>query len=515
MGLLSAYIIKMLYSGRHSTDHEVALMILMAYLSYILAEVFDLSGILTVFLCVIVMSHYTWHNVTENSRVTTNPGKSVGASAVLLVLMMVGRALFVFPLSLLSNWTTKSESDQISFKKQITIWWAGLMRGAVSMALVYNQFTRSGHTQVPRNAIVITCTISIVPFTTLVSGLFTKPLLWFLLPQPEHLSSVILSEPYSPKSFMLPLLVDEQESEAGIDIENEFHSVSVSEREGEEREGASERERGWQLQFSTVLGRNQGQEEEKMMEAKNKMSSHHWWFDSHNKGNTNRSPWLQSTLAELDGKTKTMLKLVEEDADSFAKRAEMYYKRRPELINMVEDLYRSHRSLAERYDQFKSESGTRLVTTPWSSPLSFRKFQLEKSISLSDKSYDSYSETYGPEESDESEVDDPEEVETVQDNDVTETEKLMMLKEELKKLGEENEVLKEQLLQKDDEKREVIRQLSLAMDLLREENIKLRKNCIALNTPKKEKLHFNKSKDGFLGRLFDGFLPSQTNLVAL
>ncbi|XP_016652691.1 PREDICTED: sodium/hydrogen exchanger 1-like [Prunus mume] len=38
-GLLSAYIIKKLYFGRHSTDREVALMMLMAYLSYILAEV--------------------------------------------------------------------------------------------------------------------------------------------------------------------------------------------------------------------------------------------------------------------------------------------------------------------------------------------------------------------------------------------------------------------------------------------------------------------------------------------
>ncbi|KAL2535582.1 Protein NETWORKED 3A [Forsythia ovata] len=252
-----------------------------------------------------------------------------------------------------------------------------------------------------------------------------------------------------------------------------------------------------------------------MVEAKNKVSSHCWWFDSHNKSNPNRSPWLQSTLAELDEKTKTMLKLVEEDADSFAKRAEMYYKRRPELINMVEDFYRAHRSLAERYDQVKSESGTRLIT-PWASPLSFNKFRLEKSISLSDKAYDSYSETYGPEESDESEVDDPEEVETVQDNDVTETEEQMKLKEELKRLGEENEVLKEQLLQKDDDKREVIRQLSLAMDLLREQNVNLKKKCIALNTPKKEKpLEFNKSKGGFFERLFNGFPTSQPNLVAL
>jgi len=46
-------------------------MMLMAYLSYMLAELLDLSGILTVFFCGIVMSHYTWHNVTESSRVTT------------------------------------------------------------------------------------------------------------------------------------------------------------------------------------------------------------------------------------------------------------------------------------------------------------------------------------------------------------------------------------------------------------------------------------------------------------
>lgn len=34
-------------------------------------QLFDLSGILTVFFCGIVMAHYTWYNITENSRVTT------------------------------------------------------------------------------------------------------------------------------------------------------------------------------------------------------------------------------------------------------------------------------------------------------------------------------------------------------------------------------------------------------------------------------------------------------------
>ncbi|QCE03946.1 solute carrier family 9 [Vigna unguiculata] len=55
----------------HSTDREVALMMLMAYLSYMLAKLCYLSGILTVFFSGIVMSHYTWHNVTESSRITT------------------------------------------------------------------------------------------------------------------------------------------------------------------------------------------------------------------------------------------------------------------------------------------------------------------------------------------------------------------------------------------------------------------------------------------------------------
>ncbi|RRT74097.1 hypothetical protein B296_00032692 [Ensete ventricosum] len=42
--------------------------------------------------------------------------------------------------------------------------------------------------------------------------------------------------------------------------------------------------------------------------------------------------------------------MLEEDADSFARRAEMYYKKHPELMKLVEELYRAYRALAERYD---------------------------------------------------------------------------------------------------------------------------------------------------------------------
>ncbi|KAH7302244.1 hypothetical protein KP509_23G062200 [Ceratopteris richardii] len=81
--------------------------------------------------------------------------------------------------------------------------------------------------------------------------------------------------------------------------------------------------------------------------------SHSWWWDSHN--SPKHSKWLQSSLQDLDEKVKAMLYLIQEDGETFAQRAEMYYQRRPELINLVEDFYRAYRSLAERYDRLTGE----------------------------------------------------------------------------------------------------------------------------------------------------------------
>ncbi|OIW07135.1 hypothetical protein TanjilG_10108 [Lupinus angustifolius] len=218
-----------LFASRHSTDREVALMMLMAYLSYMLAELCYLSGILTVFFCGIVMSHYTWHNVTESSRITTkhafatlsfvaeififlyvgmdamdiekwrfvsdSPGTSVAVSSVLLGLLLVGRAAFVFPLSFLSNLFKKSQSEKLSFRQQ---------------------FTMLGHTQLRTNAIMITSTITVVLVSTVVFGLMTKPLIRLLLPRGPPTNSMISTDPPTPKSVTIPLLGSAQESEADI-----------------------------------------------------------------------------------------------------------------------------------------------------------------------------------------------------------------------------------------------------------------------------------------------------------
>ncbi|KAI3749299.1 hypothetical protein L2E82_19906 [Cichorium intybus] len=255
VGLLCAFIIRTLYFGRHSTDREVALMILMAYLSYITAEVFKLSGILTVFFCGIVMSHYAWHNVTLNSQVTTkhtfatmsyiaevfiflyvgmdsldvekwilidSPKKSIMASAILVGLIMVGRAAFVFPLSLFSNFIQKNENEHINIKQQVTVWWAGLMRGAVSVALAYKKFAGSGQTIQPANALLITSTITIVLFSTVVFGLLTKPIIRWLLPDE--------TDPSTPNSSSMPLLQNghdhDHDHDHDLEVENGNNGTS-------------------------------------------------------------------------------------------------------------------------------------------------------------------------------------------------------------------------------------------------------------------------------------------------
>ncbi|KAL6535277.1 hypothetical protein OROMI_026651 [Orobanche minor] len=78
-----------------------------------------------------------------------------------------------------------------------------------------------------------------------------------------------------------------------------------------------------------------------------------WWWDSHN--TPKNSKWLQDNLTDIDCKIKSMIKLIEEDADSFARRAEMYYKKRPELMKLVEEFYRAYRALAERYNHATGE----------------------------------------------------------------------------------------------------------------------------------------------------------------
>lgn len=75
----------------------------------------------------------------------------------------------------------------------------------------------------------------------------------------------------------------------------------------------------------------------------------------------------------MEEKVGEMLKIIDDDGDSFAQRAEMYYRKRPELINFVEDSYRSYRALAERYDHLSKElqSANRTIATVFPEQVQF------------------------------------------------------------------------------------------------------------------------------------------------
>nr|DAD25750.1 TPA_asm: hypothetical protein HUJ06_027218 [Nelumbo nucifera] len=63
----------------------------------------------------------------------------------------------------------------------------------------------------------------------------------------------------------------------------------------------------------------------------------------------------RSLSSDMDRCVKQMLKLIDDEGDSFAKKAEMYYQKRPILIAHVEDFHRMFKSLAERYDHLAEQ----------------------------------------------------------------------------------------------------------------------------------------------------------------
>lgn len=75
----------------------------------------------------------------------------------------------------------------------------------------------------------------------------------------------------------------------------------------------------------------------------------------------------------MEEKVEYTLKIIDEDGDTFAKRAEMYYRKRPEIVNFVEEAFRSYRALAERYDHLSRElqSANRTIATAFPEHVQF------------------------------------------------------------------------------------------------------------------------------------------------
>lgn len=87
-------------------------------------------------------------------------------------------------------------------------------------------------------------------------------------------------------------------------------------------------------------------------------------------------------MTDVEEKVHYMMKIIDDDGDSFAKRAEMYYRTRPELINLVEEYFRAYRAIAERYDHISRElqQANRTIATVYPEKVQFALDEEEENI---------------------------------------------------------------------------------------------------------------------------------------
>ncbi|KNC86003.1 hypothetical protein SARC_01848 [Sphaeroforma arctica JP610] len=194
-GLISALVTKHVALHK-SPSLEFSIVCVFAYLPYWLAEALDLSGIMAILFCGIVMAHYTHPNLSPITQITSqNTFRTMAflaETAVFaylglavfsfahsfdwglifwsLVLCFVSRALNIFPLASLVN---KHRKVKIPFKFQVIMWFSGL-RGAIAFTLSLDlpevHFAE-------QYRVLVTTTLVIVIFTIVVCGGCTLPLL--------------------------------------------------------------------------------------------------------------------------------------------------------------------------------------------------------------------------------------------------------------------------------------------------------------------------------------------------
>ncbi|KAK1157805.1 sodium/hydrogen exchanger 8-like [Acipenser oxyrinchus oxyrinchus] len=193
-GLISALALKH-FDLRKTPSLEFGLMIIFAYLPYGLAEGIKLSGIMSILFSGIVMSHYTHHNLSPVTQILMQQtlrtvafmcetcvfaflGLSIFSfphkfeiSFVIwcIVLVLLGRAVNIFPLSFLIN---IFRDHKITPKMMFIMWFSGL-RGAIPYALSLHLSLEP----IEKRQLIGTTTIVIVLFTILLLGGSTMPLI--------------------------------------------------------------------------------------------------------------------------------------------------------------------------------------------------------------------------------------------------------------------------------------------------------------------------------------------------
>lgn len=196
MGLGTALLTKLTKIGQFPVL-ETALFSLMSYSTFLIAESVGLTGIVTVLFCGISQAHYTFNNLTDDSKLATKQifgllnflaenfifiymGLTVftfedhhwdpGFIAWTFVAIAISRAFNIYPLSFILN---IKRSKKIEMKSQHMLWFSGL-RGAVAFALAIR------NTEDMTRQIMLTSVLVVAIVTVVINGGLTTQALSML-----------------------------------------------------------------------------------------------------------------------------------------------------------------------------------------------------------------------------------------------------------------------------------------------------------------------------------------------
>mmetsp|Transcript_9362 Transcript_9362/g.14206 ORF Transcript_9362/g.14206 Transcript_9362/m.14206 type:complete len:419 (+) Transcript_9362:778-2034(+) len=214
------------------------------YLSYVISEVAENSGIISLLTAGVVMAHYTWYNLSPQGKQSsfivfqflgyateafvfaylgltffsyTNLKWSPGLFACELGVIMVGR--FFGTIGLVSILRLFGYNSGTDMKELVFIWFAGMIRGAIAFGLVL----RIDGEQFKNRDVIVTTSLALVVFTTVVFG-STMGLLNKCLYSEKKVVDTLLSNSTNQKQRENT----EQLIKPAINGEESFESVDLS-----------------------------------------------------------------------------------------------------------------------------------------------------------------------------------------------------------------------------------------------------------------------------------------------
>jgi len=191
-GLMGSYVLKELRFLTVSAIKETLFVFSVGILAYTVSLVGDMSGIITLLTCSVILAHYAWFNLSPQGKHTSSVTLQVlGFLAEAFVFTYIGLSIFAYQpydwswqfimielfavivgrfiaiVGLTQALKLCRHKPRVSFRESLFVWFAGMIRGPIAFGLV---LTISP--EVEGQQVIVTTTLTLVLVTTLVFGTF-------------------------------------------------------------------------------------------------------------------------------------------------------------------------------------------------------------------------------------------------------------------------------------------------------------------------------------------------------